>query len=213
MGSKVMAHRYHRIAFTPAVKAVQSAAGSRDAYARLEDGREAGHRLGPAETAFIAERDTFFMASVGATGWPYIQHRGGPPGFVRVLDETTIGFADFAGNRQYVTLGNLEGEDRVALIFLDYANRRRLKLYGRARSVPLDDAAAARLQTEGYRARVERGLLVEVAAFDWNCPQHITPRYTLAEFELATAALTERIGQLEAELARRAEPGSRPESD
>jgi predicted pyridoxine 5'-phosphate oxidase superfamily flavin-nucleotide-binding protein len=178
-----MGHRYAEIAFTPAVKAVQEREGSRRAYQRLETSPEpANHALGKRETAFIAARHSFYMATVGETGWPYVQHRGGPPGFVRVLDAQTIGFADFRGNRQYVSLGNLASDDRVALFFMDYPNRARLKLYGRVRILdPGDAVTTERLTLPDYQARVERGILIAVAAFDWNCPQHITPRYTLHE--------------------------------
>lgn len=178
-------HRYAAIAFTEAVKAVQGTEGSRQAYRRLEDGPSHHDLLGPAEATYIAARDGFFMASVSATGWPYVQHRGGPPGFLRVLDERTLGFADFRGNRQYVSVGNLSGDGRVSLILVDHAARRRLKIFGRARLLDLsgDGAIMTRLEVPGYRARVERGVLIEVAAFDWNCPQHITPRFTAAEIE------------------------------
>jgi hypothetical protein len=166
--------------------------GSRRGYARLHGGAPHHDRLGPQEAAFIGARDSFYMATVSEIGWPYIQHRGGPKGFLRVLDETTIGFADFSGNRQYVSIGNIAREDRVSLFLMDYPNRTRLKILGRARVVALDDAAAlARFTVPDYRARVERGLLIEVAAFDWNCPQHITPRYTIDEIAALNAALGE----------------------
>ena len=201
-----MAYRYGEIAFTDRVKAVQEEMGSRSAYARREAnvagtaGLDAA--LGSDAAAFIAARDSFYMATVSESGWPYIQHRGGPAGFVRVLDERTLGFADFGGNRQYVSVGNLAGDDRVALFFMDYANQARLKMFGRARTVPAEDAdTLARLAVPGYRARVERGVLIAVEAFDWNCSQHITPRYTLVEVEAATAALRRRIAELEAERA------------
>jgi predicted pyridoxine 5'-phosphate oxidase superfamily flavin-nucleotide-binding protein len=180
-------HRFAEIAFTPAVREQQCRRGSRDAYARLEGGPPRNARLGERESAFIAARDGLYLASVGETGWPYLQFRGGPPGFLRVLDEGTLGWADFRGNRQYLTLGNLSGNDRVALFLMDYAERRRLKLLGHARAVEAGDAPelAARLAVPGYPGVVERALLVRVAAFDWNCPQHITPRYTRAELEAA----------------------------
>lgn len=199
-----MAYRFGEIAFTEGVKRLQEEMGSRSAYARrvarAGDAEDAGAALGPDEAAFIGARDSFYMASVGETGWPYIQHRGGPTGFVRVLDGCTIGFADFGGNRQYVSVGNLSADDRVALFFMDYAHQARLKMFGRARIVPAEDAETlGRLAVPGYRARIERGVLIAVEAFDWNCPQHITPRYTLAEVEAATAALRQRIAELEAE--------------
>ncbi len=197
-----MPNAYTDIAFTDAVKAKQDALGSRRAYAQREgDPAETNARLGDAERAFIAARDSFYMATVSETGWPYIQHRGGPLGFLRVLDDTTLGFADFAGNRQYVSLRNLAGDDRVSLFLMDYANRRRLKLFGHARAIGAEDPALARLAVEGYRARVERGFLIDVAGFDWNCPQHITERFTLEDVQTATEKLTARIAELEAALA------------
>ena len=199
-----MGHRFAEIAFTPGVKAVQEALGSREGYARFEGGPDHHHVLGEPEAAFIAARDSFYLASVGETGWPYVQHRGGPPGFLKVLDERTLGFADFRGNRQYVSLGNMVADDRVALFLMDYPNRTRLKLLGRARPVAGDAAAEtlARLALPDYRARVERGILISVEGFDWNCPQHITPRFTLDEVERAAAPLHARIAELEAEVAR-----------
>lgn len=199
-----MPHRYAEIAFTPTVKKAQAQFGSRNAYARMEGALDTrNHRLGDAEAEFIAARDSFYMATVSETGWPYIQHRGGPTGFIRVLDDATIGFADFRGNRQYISLGNLMSDDRVALFFMDYPNKTRLKLFGRATIVGLDDeASVSRLETPDYRARVERGFLIKVEGFDWNCPQHITERYTLEEVRGVTAPLISRIADLEAELAR-----------
>jgi predicted pyridoxine 5'-phosphate oxidase superfamily flavin-nucleotide-binding protein len=198
-----MGHRFAELAFTPAVKAAQVREGSRDAYRKLEEGEPHHDRLGPAEAAFLAARDSFYLASVGETGWPYVQHRGGPPGFLKVLDERTIGFADFRGNRQHVSVGNLGGDDRVSLILVDYPNRRRLKILGRARVAEpgREPDTVARLEVPGYRAKVERGILVAVEAFDWNCPQHITPRYTAAEVAEAVAPLRARVAELEAALA------------
>ena len=203
VGGQATGHRFAELAFTPAVKAAQVREGSRDAYRKLEEGEPHHDRLGPAEAAFLAARDSFYLASVGETGWPYVQHRGGPPGFLRVLDERTIGFADFRGNRQHVSVGNLGGDDRVSLILVDYPNRRRLKILGRARVAEPDrePETVARLEVPDYRAKVERGILVAVEAFDWNCPQHITPRYTAAEVAEAVAPLRARIAELEAALA------------
>jgi predicted pyridoxine 5'-phosphate oxidase superfamily flavin-nucleotide-binding protein len=192
-----MGHRFAEIAFTPAVRAEQERLGSRSSYARLENGDSHHDVLGANEAHFIAQRDSFYMATVGETGWPYIQHRGGPAGFVRVLDGRTIGFADFAGNRQYVSVGNLRGDDRVSLFFMDYANRTRLKLLGRARVAGNDEAdLVGRLAVGGYRARVERGLVITVAAFDWNCSQHITPRFTEAQVLAMVAPLEARLAEL-----------------
>ncbi|MFM9938177.1 MAG: pyridoxamine 5'-phosphate oxidase family protein [Hyphomicrobiaceae bacterium] len=197
-----MGHKFAEIAFTPTVKAMQEQLGSRNSYARMESGETRNDRLGPSEAGFIAARDSFYMASVGETGWPYMQHRGGPEGFVRVFDEKTLGFADFRGNRQYVSVGNVMKDDRVSLFLMDYANRTRLKLLGRARLVDVaDEETLERLNVSGYRAAVERGFLITVEAFDWNCPQHITERYSLADVEEATAGLRQRIAELEAELA------------
>lgn len=202
-----MTHRFAAIAFTPTVKKVQEELGSRSFYVRMEGAPEAvNHRLTEAEAGFIAARNSLYMATVGETGWPYVQHRGGPTGFVRVLDERTIGFADFRGNRQYVSVGNLTTNDRVSLFFMDYANKTRLKLFGRARIVGLDgQAVLSRLEMPDYRARVERGLVIAVEGFDWNCPQHITPRYTTEEMAPTIDALKARIAELEAELARNAD--------
>lgn len=187
-----MGHRFAEIAFTQSVREVQQALGSRAGYMAMEAGEDYNHVLGESEADFITARDSFYMASVSETGWPYVQHRGGPPGFVRVLDERTIGFADFSGNRQYVSVGNVRKDDRVALFFMDYPNRTRLKLLGRVRLVgPEESALLADLEVADYRARVERGFLIHVEAFDWNCPQHITPRYTEAQIEDLMAPLIE----------------------
>ncbi len=197
-----MGHRFARIAFTDDVRRVQAEMGSLQPLD--EDWRkDHNHRLGDAEAEFIAARDSLYMATVNADGWPYIQHRGGPAGFVRVLDEGTIGFADFRGNRQYISVGNLRHDDRVALFFMDYANRTRLKLLGRITVVPADDRETlARLEVADYRAAVERGFLVRVEAFDWNCPQHITPRLSLAEVEARLAPLRTRLAELDAAASR-----------
>lgn len=184
-----MSHRFAEIAFTPTVKKFQTAAGSRTSYARMESVPESiGHRLTAVEAEFLAARDSFYMATVSETGWPYVQHRGGPVGFVRVLDEGRIGFADYRGNRQYVSVGNVAGDDRVALFFMDYPNRRRLKLFGRARAHAIDhDAARALLAGAGKtesaapHAPVERVIVIAIEAFDWNCPKFIHERYTLEE--------------------------------
>lgn len=180
-----MAHAFGGLMFTPGVKAVQARLGSRGAYERFEAPEAAARdRLGPAEAAFIEARDSFYMATVSETGWPYVQHRGGPPGFLRVLDDRTLGLADFRGNRQYVSVGNLLSDDRVSLILIDYPNRRRLKLLGRARLVETadDPELIERLRPPDYRAKVERAFLISIVAYDWNCPQHIVPRFTEAEF-------------------------------
>jgi ferredoxin-NADP reductase/predicted pyridoxine 5'-phosphate oxidase superfamily flavin-nucleotide-binding protein len=185
-----MAHKFAEIAFTPVVRAIQVEEGSRTGYARMDEGDDYNHRLGAREAIFIAARDSLYMASVGETGWPYVQHRGGPAGFMKVLDERTIGFADYSGNRQYVSTGNLRTDNRVALFFMDYPNRTRLKMLGRVRTVGLDEPELlARLEDEDYPAQIERGFIIDVKGFDWNCPQHITPRFTGAEIEDQLAAL------------------------
>ena len=193
-----MANRFTELAFTDAVKSAQTEMGSRRAYAQREGGPSSNDRLGPAEAGFIAQRDSFYMATVSETGWPYIQHRGGPKGFLRILDEHTLAFADFSGNRQYVSVGNLAGEDRVSLFMMDYPNRTRLKLLGRARAVAPDPELSAALALPGYRARIERAIIITIEAFDWNCPQHITQRFSAAEIEQAVAPLRARIAELEA---------------
>ncbi len=182
-----MGRHFAEIAFTHAVQAEQRRIGSRGAYARMEERGAEDAALGPAEAAFIAARDGFTLASVSETGWPYVQHRGGPPGFVRALDARTIGFAELTGNRQHITAGNLAGNDRVALFFLDHARRRRLKLLGRARIVE-DAELMAAFTPPGREELAQAVMLVEVAGFDWNCPQHITPRFTAEEWAAISAA-------------------------
>jgi hypothetical protein len=185
-----MAHKFAEIAFTPVVRAIQVEEGSRTGYARMDEGDDYNHRLSGREAIFIAARDSLYMASVGETGWPYVQHRGGPAGFMKVLDERTIGFADYSGNRQYVSTGNFRTDNRVALFFMDYPNRTRLKMLGRVRTVGLDEPELlARMEDDDYPAQIERGFIIEVEGFDWNCPQHITPRFTEADIEDQLAAL------------------------
>lgn len=197
-----MGHKFSEIAFTPIIRQLQSAAGSRDVYADMERGDDYNHRLRAREVAFITARDSCYMASVTETGWPYIQHRGGLPGFIKVLDERYIGFADYSGNRQYISTGNFTHDERVALFLMDYANKRRLKLLGRVRIVAADDQETmAKLTDESYSARSERGFVIEVEAFDWNCPKHITPRYSADEVEAMLAPLREENEQLKARLA------------
>jgi uncharacterized protein len=196
--------RFPELAFTPAVRAEQTRRGSGAGYAGAGAGDGASADvLGEQEIAFIAARDSFYLASVSETGWPYVQHRGGPIGFVRRVDDRTIGWADYVGNRQYVSAGNTAVNDRVAMIFMDYPNQERLKVLGHMRSHDIGERPdlASRLAIERYRARVDRFVVVRVEAFDWNCPQHITPRFTLAEIEKLVAPLRERIAELEAQLA------------
>jgi predicted pyridoxine 5'-phosphate oxidase superfamily flavin-nucleotide-binding protein len=205
-----MARNFARIAFTPGVKHEQDVNGSRRSYARFEQGEATPDRLGEHEAAFIARRDSFYMATVSETGWPYIQHRGGPAGFVRIIDSKTIGFADLAGNRQYISVGNLRANDRVSLFFMDYANQTRLKLLGRVRLIGAEDAALLKqLQVPDQHARVERGMIITVEGFDWNCPQHITPRFTQSEVMSIVNPLKDRIAELEGKLARQQAEGKR----
>jgi hypothetical protein len=199
-----MSHRFADIAFTAAVKAVQEQYRSRSQNQRLQETGAPHDALGEAEAAFIAERDSFYMATVSETGWPYVQHRGGPPGFLKVRGPGTLAFADFRGNTQLVSAGNAAGNDRVSLILMDYRHRRRLKLLGRIRfedASLVDPETLKAVQPAGYGGRVERVALIEVEAFDWNCPQHITPRFTEAEVRSAVQPLHERIAELEAKLA------------
>ena len=195
-----MANAYHDILFSEAAKALQDAAGSREHYADLEDGAVTNDAIGPVEAAFIAARDSLYMASIGPSGWPYVQHRGGPPGFVRVLDPKTLAFVDYVGNRQYISRGNFQTDPRVSLIFMDYPNRRRLKVLGRADAAGRDDPMTSDLQTEGYRAKPDGALRIAVTALEWNCPQHITPRYSEAELRPVITRLEARIAELEARL-------------
>ncbi|MEO1709436.1 MAG: pyridoxamine 5'-phosphate oxidase family protein [Pseudomonadota bacterium] len=204
-----MTHRYHALMFSPTVRAAQTALGSRQMLAE-QDGEGAGEtdihhdKLTASEATFIALRDSFYMASVSETGWPYVQHRGGPTGFVKVFDPNTFGFADFAGNRQYISLGNLMRNDRVSFFFMDYANRSRLKVLGHASYVDADNMEVLnQLVVPGYRARVERGVIIKVAAYEWNCPQHITPRVVDADATTEIAGLRKRILELETKLAEK----------
>jgi predicted pyridoxine 5'-phosphate oxidase superfamily flavin-nucleotide-binding protein len=178
-----MGHRYAKLMFSPAAKALQSQGRSRDTYARMEQGEDYNYLLSDKEAQFIRQRDSLYMASVSESGWPYVQHRGGPPGFIKVLDAATLGFADYRGNRQYISAGNVQSNNRVSLFLMDYPNRRRLKVAGRLEFVEPDDARLHALLDPDYRARIERGVLIHIAAFDWNCPQHITPRYTDADID------------------------------
>jgi uncharacterized protein len=185
-----MAHKFAEIAFTRTVKQVQEEMGSRSGYSSIETGPDRNHLLRERERAFIEARDSFYIASVSETGWPYIQHRGGPAGFLKVIDQSTIGFADYSGNRQYVTTGNVLNNDRVALFLMDYPNRRRLKLLGRMALVGYEQSSILEnLRDKSYEAQVEKGMIIRVEAFDWNCPQHITPRYTEAEVEALLASM------------------------
>lgn len=196
-----MGHKFAELASTDTVKQLQEADGSRKSYARMEAGEDSNNVLTDREEAFIGARDSFYMATVSETGWPYVQHRGGPGGFVRVIDQKTLGFPDFSGNRQFVSTGNLQVDDRVSLFFMDYPNKARLKLLGRVKTSK-DPEILESLALEGCSAKIERAFLIDVAAFDWNCPQHITPRFTVEDIDSAVAPLQARIAELEAAQAR-----------
>ncbi|MET0900091.1 MAG: pyridoxamine 5'-phosphate oxidase family protein [Mycobacterium sp.] len=202
-----MSKHYGAIAFTDAVRDVQRAHGSDGFYDRKRVQGKAAPGVDPLtedEKDYLAERDSFYLASVSETGWPYVQFRGGPAGFLRVVDDHTVGWADFRGNLQYISTGNVRSNNRVALIAMDYLHRRRLKIFGRARIVTAEDDATL-LDTfadPGYEAEVERAVLVTVEAFDWNCPQHITMRFTAAELEPHLAPLRRRLEALQAENAQ-----------
>jgi uncharacterized protein len=174
--------------------------GQRPSLASFK-GRREFDKFTPNEAAFIAQRDSFYMATMSEAGWPYVQHRGGPPGFLKVVGEKALAFADYSGNRQYISVGNLAADGRVALILMDYTRRARLKIYARAEAVALDTdpALAESVADPGYKAKPERILLLHLVAFDWNCPQHITARFTETEIALAIRPLRERLTALETE--------------
>ena len=189
------------IAFTPAVKAAQERRGSRTAYARMPEKGDWQNRVTPDLARFLAERDSFYLATATADGQPYIQHRGGPKGFLKVLDETTLAFADFGGNKQYISLGNLSENDRAYIFLMDYPNRRRIKVWGRAWLVEDDAALMDRLTDPDYKGRPQRAILFRIEAWDVNCPQHIVRRFTEDEIAEVMAPLKQRISELEAENA------------
>lgn len=199
------------LAFTPIVKKLQEQHGSRAQYERVEAAGAQQDRLTEFEREFLAERDSFYLATTGATGWPYVQHRGGPKGFLKVIGDTTVAFADLRGNRQYISTGNLMSDDRVAMIFVDYPRQARLKLLGHVAIYEGKEAEAwlEQVRMPEYRFVIERVFVIRVAAFDWNCPQHITPRYTKAEIGEAFLEMEQRLRQateenkaLKAEVAR-----------
>lgn len=188
------------VAFTPTVKAIQSRKGSRPAYARMEERGGWERTITPDLASFVSEVRSFFMATANADGQPYVQHRGGPPGFLKVLDERTLGIADFQGNRQYISQGNLQ-ENRKAFIFLiDYMRRRRIKIWGNARIVETDPELLSRVMLADYRAKPEQILLFEIEAWDTNCPQHIPQRFEAEDVSRALASRDARIAELEAML-------------
>jgi predicted pyridoxine 5'-phosphate oxidase superfamily flavin-nucleotide-binding protein len=196
-----MAHKFAQTLFTEKVKAAQKANGSRDAYQRLEANDAPTHdTLGPDEIEFIKARDSFYMASLSQSGWPYIQHRGGPAGFIQVLDSKTVAFADYRGNRQYISTGNIHHDPRVAIIMIDYVHQARLKIIGRMEilEATADPTKIANLMPVNYRATAERAMILHIDAFDWNCPKHITQRFTQDEIASALVPLRDQLATLEA---------------
>ena len=190
------------VAFTPSVKTAQEKRGSRDGYIKMAAKRDWRDTVTDDLKAFIAERDSFYLATSSKDAQPYIQHRGGPKGFLKVLDERTLAFADFGGNRQYISVGNLAENDRAYIFLMDYANRRRVKIWGTAKVVEDDAELLARLMPDGYKARPERAFVFTITAWDVNCPQHITPRYDEDMVRQVTEKLTARVSELEAENAQ-----------
>ncbi len=179
-----MGHQYAEIMFTENVKNLQEQYGSRKSYARMQEGEDYNNILCAAEIQFIVNCDSFYMASINEEGWPYIQHRGGPKGFIKIIDEKTIGFSDFSGNKQYISVGNFKTNNKVSLFFMDYKNRRRLKMIGHIQILDEADSKIIRkLEPDNYTARVERGLIITILGFDWNCPQHIPQRYTREDIQ------------------------------
>ncbi|MBE9607607.1 pyridoxamine 5'-phosphate oxidase family protein [Acetobacteraceae bacterium H6797] len=198
-----MPYGFMDIARTPSVRAAQASMGADRQWDNVTSDRRFD-RFTESEIAFIESRDSFFMATISETGWPYVQHRGGPAGFLKVLDEKTLAFADYRGNRQYISLGNMAADDRVSLILMDYPRRARMKLFGHIEAVPLeaDPALAERVTDPGYKGKAERVMRIRLEAFDWNCPQHIMPRFTEAEIAEGLRPLRERMEALEAENTR-----------
>lgn len=198
------------VAFTPTVKAVQARKGSRRAYQRVEAAGAWETRITPDLAAFVAAQTSAFLATASNDGQPYVQHRGGPPGFLHVVDDKTIGFVDFSGNKQFITQGNLAENPKAYLFLIDYAHRRRIKIWGEAKVVEGDEALVATLMPEGYKARPEQVILFTVAAWDSNCPQHIPQRFEAADVAAALSARDTRIAALEAEVAALREGRSAP---
>jgi len=202
----MVAHNFGSLIFTPTIKALQERHGSRRQYARME-GSGASHNglrpqaLAAEEKEFLADRDSFYVASIGSTGWPYVQHRGGPAGFLKVIDDHTLAFANFCGNMQYISSGNLATDNRVALIFVDYPRQARLKVLGRAEIVEGEQAKEwiDRVRHPAYKAAIESVYVIRVDAFDWNCPQHIVPRFTAEQIQDALTPIEKRMRELEQE--------------
>lgn len=191
------------IAFTPSVKSAQQQRGSREAYSRMEQRRGWQTQVTDELRAFLSERDSFYFGTATPTGQPYIQHRGGPKGFLKVLDDQTLAFADFAGNQQYISVGNLDDNSQAILFLMDYVNRRRIKIWGAARYEEDDPQLLADLADDEYAAQVERAIVFHIHTWDVNCPQHITPRFTTEELAPTITDYQRRIRELEAELQRR----------
>lgn len=195
--------QFGSLVFTPAVKALQERYGSRRQYVRLEGSGSSPARLGPQESEFIGERDTFYMATLGSTGWPYVHHRGGPKGFVKVIDDRTLAFADYRGNKQYISTGNLMTDNRVALIMVDYPRQLRLKILGRVEIFEGEQSHIKdwieKVRDPAHKAFVERVYVIRIEAFDWNCQQHIIPRYTEDEIRDAVAPAENRMRELQQE--------------
>jgi predicted pyridoxine 5'-phosphate oxidase superfamily flavin-nucleotide-binding protein len=205
------------LVFTPLVKKLQERYGSRRQYERMEESGDPKDRFTAFETQFVAERDSFYWATIGATGWPYVQHRGGPKGFLKVIDDHTLAFADFRGNKQYITTGNLLTDNRVAIIMLDYPRQARLKILGRVEIFEGDKAVDwfDRVRVPGEKTPIERVFVIHVEAYDWNCPQHITPRYTAEEIREGLTTVENRLRALEQEneALRKELAAARPGSD
>jgi hypothetical protein len=193
--------KFGSILFTPVVRKLQERYGSRRQYERMASSSVTRENFTQFETEFLSERDSFYWASTSSTGWPYVQHRGGPPGFLKVIDDHTLAFADFSGNKQYITTGNLLTDNRVAMIFVDYPRQARLKILGRVDVFEGMEAATwlDRVKVPGYKAVIERVYVIHVEAFDWNCQQHIIPRYTAEEIHAAVHVIEERVKALETE--------------
>jgi predicted pyridoxine 5'-phosphate oxidase superfamily flavin-nucleotide-binding protein len=190
------------VGFTPAVKAIQARKGSRGGYAHMEEGGGWRTEIDPALANFISEQTSFFLATATADGQPYIQHRGGPAGFIKILDKSTLAFADYKGNRQYITQGNLSENPKAYIFLIDYVNRRRIKIWGEARVVEDDPALTEALMPKDYKARPEQAIVFKITAWDSNCPQHIPLKFDAADVAAAIASRDERIAELEAEVAQ-----------
>ena len=202
-----MGNKFADIAFTDSVKEMQELMGSRKNYERMQRGPAYHNKFTDDEIEFIKSQDSFYMASVGETGWPYIQHRGGPKGFMHVISENQMAFADYAGNRQYISVGNLKLNNKAAFIFVDYKNKARLKILGHAEIISdiSHPEILSQIASHDYKAKVERGFLITLEAFDWNCPQHITQRWTAADISKAVEPLKLRIKELEDAIAQRSD--------